>query len=87
LGGLLCLNADALQGLSLAESRIAIQTAESLDAIVSILVEASLLDWAGTTMTACRNSLSFRAAWAYRESESYRILSEGFVLWMLLARV
>jgi hypothetical protein len=28
------------------------------------------------------NSLAFLAAWAYRDSESYRILSDGFGHWM-----
>ena len=59
LCGLFCLNTDALQGLALAECRIAIQTTESLNATISILIEASLLDWAGTTMTACHNSVPF----------------------------
>jgi hypothetical protein len=76
-----------LQRLVFAESRVTAQTAESLNAVIAVLIKAGFLDWASTTTTGCHNCLAFLDGLGYRDSESYRILSEGFGLWMRPAGV
>jgi hypothetical protein len=87
LRGLFGFNPHALQRLFFAESGVTTQTAESLDAMITVLIKARFLDRAGTAFAGCHNCLAFLAAKSYRDSESYRILSEGFGLWMRPAGV
>jgi hypothetical protein len=84
LRGLLGFNPHALQRLFFAESGVTAQTAESLDAMITVLIKARFLDWPGTTM-ASHFGLAFLDGLGYRDSESYRILSEGFGLWICSA--
>jgi hypothetical protein len=70
LRGLCRLNPHALQWLLFGERGVTPQTAESLDAMIAVLIKARFLDWPGTTFAGCHNCLAFRAAKSYRGSDS-----------------
>jgi hypothetical protein len=79
---LISVDAGFSKGLRFRECFPALEATIPLDGSIFVLEVAETLGFALTTMTGGHNELAFLAAWAYRDSESYRILFDGFGHWM-----
>jgi hypothetical protein len=80
--GLVGFNADALKRLALAERGSAARTLEALHGAVAVGITTGFFNLVTLAATTGHNALAFLDGFGYRDSESYRILSEGFGLWM-----